>query len=116
MRAKIEAEAAAERAKIEVEAEAEVAKIAAQADLDVAMIKAEAATYEGQKAAALIEKVRDVLAKDPANLTDEDINNLLVYYYIEKWNGELPSTYIGAEDFYALLGSLAGANGGTVTP
>ena len=111
-RAKIEAEAAAERAKIEVESEAQVAKIAAEAELDVAKIKAEAATFEGQKAAALIEKVRDVLAKDPENLTDEDINNLLVYYYVEKWNGELPSTYIGAEDFYELIGSLAG-NGGT---
>ena len=111
-RAKIEAEAAAERAKIEVESEAQVAKIAADAELDVAKIKAEAATFEGQKAAALIEKVRDVLAKDPENLTDEDINNLLVYYYVEKWNGELPSTYIGAEDFYELIGSLAG-NGGT---
>ena len=109
-RAKIEAEAAAERAKIEVESEAQVAKIAAEAELDVAKIKAEAATFEGQKTAALIEKVRDVLAKDPENLTDEDINNLLVYYYIEKWNGELPSTYIGAEDFYELIGSLAGGN------
>ena len=41
------------------------------------------------------------------NLTDEDIENLLVYYYVLQWNGELPETYIGTEDFYALLSSLA---------
>lgn len=103
----MEAEAAAKRAAIEAEAAANVAVIAANADLDVQKIQADAAEYAGQKDAAVIGQARDIFAKDPEKLTDEDIEHLLVYYYILAWDGKLPQTYIGAEDFYALLSSLA---------
>lgn len=103
----MEAEAAAKRAAIEAEAAANVAVIAANADLDVQKIQADAAEYAGQKDAAVIGQARDIFAKDAENLTDEDIEHLLVYYYILAWDGKLPQTYIGAEDFYALLSSLA---------
>ena len=102
----MEAEAAAKRAQIEAEAEAKVAVIAANADLDVVKIQADAAEYAGQKDAAVIGQVRDIFAKDPENLTDEDVEKLLLYYYIQKWNGELPTTYFSSEDFYALLAGL----------
>ena len=72
----MEAEAAAKRAQIEAEAAAKVAVIAANADLDVVKIQADAAEYAGQKDAAVIGQVRDIFAKDPENLTDEDIEKL----------------------------------------
>lgn len=102
----MEAEAAAKRAEIEANAEAAVAKIAAQADREVVEIQADAAEYAGKKDAAIIEQVRDVLAKDPENLDGEDFNNLLLYYYILQWNGELPETYFSSDDFYQMLAAL----------
>ncbi|MBR2460319.1 MAG: hypothetical protein IKB34_03715 [Clostridia bacterium] len=111
----MEAEFAKKIAEEKAQAEASVATIAAEAELVVTKIQADAAEYAGQKDAAVIAQVRDAMAKDPSNLTDEDIESLLIYYYILQWNGELPETYIGTEDFYALLSSLA-TSGGTATP
>ena len=108
----MEAEFAKQIAEEKAEAEASVATIAAEAELVVVKIQADAAEYAGQKDAAVIAQVRDAMSKDPANLTNEDIENLLIYYYILQWNGELPETYIGTEDFYALLASLATSAGG----
>jgi len=102
----MEAEAAAKRAEIEAEAAAKVAVIAANADLDVVKIQADAAEYAGQKDAAIIGQVRDILSKDPDNLTDEDLEKLLLYYYIQKWDGHLPETYFSNEDFFQLLAAL----------
>jgi len=102
----MEAEAAAKRAQIEAEAAAKVSVIAANAELDVVKIQADAAEYAGQKDAAVIGQVRDILAKDPENLTNEDIEQLLIYYYILQWDGKLPETYLGSDDFYALLAAL----------
>ena len=107
----MEAEYAKNIAETKANADAAVAKIAAQAELDVTKIQADAAEYAGQKDAAIIGQVRDIFAKDPENLTDEDLEKLLLYYYIQKWNGTLPETYFGSEDFSALLASLV-ANGG----
>ncbi len=106
----MEAEEAAKRAEIEAKASAAVAKIAAEAELEVSQIQADAAEYAGKKDAAVIGQVRDIMAKDPENLTDEDIEHLLLYYYIMKWNGELPETYISSDDFYSLLASLGKVN------
>ncbi len=102
----MEAEAAAKRAEIEARANAAVAKIAAEADLDVVRIQADAAEYAGQKDAAVIGQIRDILAKDKTELTDSDIEHLLMYYYVQKWTGSLPETYFSSEDFYQLLASL----------
>ena len=116
----MEAEAAAKRAQIEAEAEAKVAVIAANAELDVVKIQADAAEYAGQKDAAVIGQLRDIFAKDPENLTNEDIEQLLLYYYILKWDGKLPSTYFSSEDFSALLAGLGtgslGNESETVSP
>lgn len=109
----MEANAAAERAEIEAKASAAVAKIAAEADKDVVEIQANAAEYAGQKDAAIIRQVRDALAKDETALTDEDIEHLLVYYYVQAWDGKFPETYVGNEDFYALLASLAAKSAGS---
>ncbi len=109
--AKMEAEYAKTIAETNANADAAVAKIAAQAELDVTKIQADAAEYAGQKDAAIIGQVRDIFAADPQNLTNEDIEALLLYYYIQKWNGTLPGTYVGADDFSKLLSSLIGENG-----
>ncbi len=103
----MEAEYAKNIATTKANADAEVAKIAAQAELDVTKIQADAAEYAGQKDAAIIGQVRDILATDKDNLTDEDVKNLITYYYVMQWNGELPTTYFGAEDFFDLISSLA---------
>ena len=111
----MEAAAAAERAEIEAKAEAAVAKIAAEAELEVVKIQADAAEYAGQKDAAVIGQVRDILAKDPTKLDDEDMHNLLLYYYILQWNGVLPETYFSNSDFYSMLAALgSGALDGTL--
>ncbi len=102
----MEAEAEAKRAQIQAEAEAAVAKIAAEAELDVVKIQADAAEYAGQKDAAVIGQIKDILAVDPDNMTDKDVENLLLYYYVLAWNGEFPETYLGSEEFQNLLGSL----------
>ena len=81
----IEAEAAAERATIEAEAAARVAKIQAQADLEVTKIQADAAEYAGQKEAAKNKAIAEWITPE-----------LVEYYYIQQWNGELP-TYVGGE-------------------
>ena len=114
--AHMEAEAAAERARIEAEAEAAVAKIAAEAELEVVKIQADAAEYAGQKDAAVIGQVRDILAKDPENLDNDDLHTLMVYYYILQWDGVLPETYFSNSDFYSMLAALgSGALDGTLT-
>lgn len=107
----MEAEYSKNIAETKANADAAVAKIAAQAELDVTKIQADAAEYAGQKDAAVIGQVRDILAADPENLTTQDIQNLILYYYVLQWNGELPQTYIGTEDFYELLASLGASIG-----
>ncbi len=109
--AQMEAEYAKNIAETKANADAAVAKIAAQAELDVTKIQADAAEYAGQKDAAIIGQVRDIFAADPENLSKEDIEALLLYYYIQKWNGTLPETYVGADDFSKLLSSLVGEQG-----
>lgn len=105
-RAEIEAKAASAVAKIDAEAAAEVAKIQAEADLEVVKTQADAAEYAGQKDAAIIRQVRDTLAADAENLTDDDIRNLLLYYYTLQWDGKLPETYFGSADFYQMIAGM----------
>lgn len=99
----MEAEYKAQIAETEANAAAAVAKIAAQADLDVVKIQADAAEYAGMKDAAVIEQIKNVFAVDPEDMTTEDIKNLLLYYYILQWNGELPQTYFGTDELYKML-------------
>lgn len=89
----MEQEAAAQRSVISAQADAEVAKIQADADLEVTKIQADAAEYAGQKEAAK----NAAIAK---TLTDE----LLRYNYIQQWNGELPSSYVGSDNVSAIVG------------
>ena len=111
----MEAAAAAERAEIEAKAEAAVAKIAAETELEVVKIQADAAEYAGQKDAAIIGQIRDILAKDPNNLDGEDLHTLMLYYYILQWDGVLPETYISNSDFYSMLAALGtGSLNGTL--
>ena len=104
----LEAENEKKIAKTKAEADAEVAKVAANAEADVIRTKADAKEYEGEKDASVIGQARDILAKNKEALTDEDIKNLILYYYVEKWDGKLPETYIGSEDFFKLVTSITG--------
>lgn len=99
----MEAEYKARIAETEANAAAAVAKIAAQADLDVVKIQADAAEYAGQKDAAVVIQLREAFSVDKENPTEKDIEQLLMYYYIQKWSGELPDTYIGTEELYGML-------------
>ena len=80
----MEQEQIAKRRIIDANAAAEEAKIQAEADLEVTKIQADAAEYAGLKEAAKNKAVAEWLSKD-----------LLGYYYIQKWNGELPTYYMG---------------------
>ena len=99
----MEAEYKARISETEANAAATVAKIAAQADLDIVKIQADAAEYAGMKDAAVIGQIKEVFTVDPEHMTNDDIRNLLMYYYILEWNGELPQTYIGTEELYNML-------------
>ena len=99
----MEAEYKAKIAETEANAAAAVAKIAAQAELDVVKIQADAAEYAGQKDAAVINQLKEVFIVDPESATQEDVENLLMYYYIQKWSGNLPETYIGSTELYNML-------------
>jgi len=90
--ATLEAQAAAERAVISANATAETQVIAANSEAEVVKIQADSAEYQGQKDAA----INDAIA---ASLTPD----LIKYYYIMQWNGELPDTYVSSEDFLSLL-------------
>lgn len=80
----MEEEAAAKRAIIAENAKAEQAIIAAKADLEVVQIQAEASLYAGQREAEMNQRIAEALT-----------NDLIKYYWIKQWNGELPSTMLG---------------------
>ena len=87
----MEQEAEAERAIIAANAQAEQDIIAAKADLEVVKIQADAALYAGEREANMNERIA-------AALTDDLIN----YYWIKQWNGELPTTVLGAENSFMI--------------
>ena len=93
----IQANAAAETAKIQAQVNAETAKIKAEADLEVVKIEADGVEYAGQKEAAANKAISD-------SLTDE----LLEYYYIQNWNGELPDTYVGSDNVSTIITGKTG--------
>ncbi len=82
--ATMEEEAKAKRAIISANAEAEQAIIAANADLEVVKIQAEASLYAGQREAEMNQRISEALTKE-----------LIDYYWIKQWNGELPTTMLG---------------------
>ena len=83
----MEAEQKAARDKIQAESAAAISKINAEADLEVQKINADAAEYAGQKEAAVNQAIAD-------SLTPE----LIAYYEIMQWNGQLPTTMVGESD------------------
>ena len=89
----MEQEAIAKRSVIEAEAAAEVAKIQAEADLEVVKIQADATEYAGQKEAEKNKAISE-------SITPE----LVEYYYVQQWNGQLPSSYVGSENVSTIVG------------
>ena len=87
----MEQEAEAERAIIAANAKAEQDIIAAKADLEVVKIQADAALYAGEREANMNERIA-------AALTDE----LIYYYWIKQWNGELPTTVLGTDSSFMI--------------
>lgn len=84
--ANLEAEAKAERKVIDAQADADAAIIAAKADAEVAKISADSALYQGEKEAAILQRVGEQLDNHP---------DLIKYKNIEAWDGKLPSTVLG---------------------
>ena len=76
----MEEEAAAKRSIIIANAEAEKSKIAAQADLEVVKIQADAALFAGEREAEMNKRISEALSSD-----------LIRYYWIKQWNGQLPT-------------------------
>ena len=82
----IEAEAAAERQKIKAQADADAGIIKAEGDAEIAKIGADSAEYQGQKDAAIMKNLGEMLTKYP---------DLIDYYRITGWDGKLPETMLG---------------------
>ena len=116
-------------AETNAKANAEVAKIQAEADMEVAKIGADSAEYQGKKEASIAlqrlasingwtvvldeETGLNMLYKaDGTKVTDEEFKvgaeNLIMYYYIQQWDGKLPETFVSSEDFLTLLDIQAG--------
>ena len=91
----MEQEASAQMAVIQANANAETAKIQAEAELEVVKIQADAAEYAGQKDAAINKAISE-------SITEE----LVQYYYIQQWNGELPNTYVGSDDVSTIISGM----------
>lgn len=110
-------------AETNAKANAEVAKIQAEADKEVAKIGADSAEYQGKKEASIAlqrlasingwtvvydEKtgLNTLYKADGTEVTDEELKvgaeNLIMYYYIQQWDGKLPETMLG-EDSNTLL-------------
>lgn len=87
----MEEKAAAERSVIVANAEAEKAVIAANADLEVVKVQAEAALYAGEKEAEMNKRIGESLN-----------GNVIEYYWIKQWNGELPTTVLGGDASYMI--------------
>lgn len=81
---KLQAQTEEEQKTMEAEAAAERSRIAAQAEADVVRIQAESAQYAGEREAEMNKKLAE-------NLSAE----LVQYYYIQNWDGHLPSTMLG---------------------
>lgn len=93
----MEEEQTAKRAIIAANAEAEKAVIAANADLEVVKVQAEAALYAGEKEAEMNKRIGESLN-----------GNVIDYYWIKQWDGQLPTTVLGEDSSYMLdLGSLS---------
>ena len=82
--ATMEEKAKAERAIIVANADAEQAVIAAKADLEVVQIQAEASLYAGEREAQMNQRIAEALTPD-----------LIKYYWIKQWTGNLPTTMLG---------------------
>jgi regulator of protease activity HflC (stomatin/prohibitin superfamily) len=80
-----EAEAKAQLAKAQASADASI--IAAQADAEVAKISADSAEYQGQKDAAIMSNLGEMLKQYP---------DLVYYYYVTNWDGKLPE-FVGGD-------------------
>lgn len=110
-------------AETSAKANAEVAKIQAEADMEVAKIAADSAEYQGKKEAAIalqrlasingwsvvfdeVTGLNKLYKADGTEVTEEELKigaeNLIQYYYIQQWNGELPETMLG-DDSNTLL-------------
>lgn len=87
----MEEEQTAKRAIIAANAEAEKAIIAANADLEVVKVQAEAALYAGEKEAEMNKRIGESLN-----------GNVIDYYWIKQWNGQLPTTTLGSDTNYML--------------
>lgn len=92
----MEEEQTAKRAIIAANAEAEKAIIAANADLEVVKVQAEAALYAGEKEAEMNKRIGESLN-----------GNVIDYYWIKQWNGQLPTTTLSGDADYMLnLGNV----------
>lgn len=87
----MEQQAAADRAIIEANAQAEQAIIAANADLEVVQIQAEASLYAGQREAEMNQRIAEALTED-----------LIKYYWIKQWSGQLPDTVLSNDSNYMI--------------
>ncbi len=88
---KLTAQTKQEQLTMEQEEQAKRDVIAAQAELEVTKIQAESAYYAGEKEAEVNKKIAE-------SLTPE----LVQYYYVQRWNGQMPTTILGEGNSFML--------------
>jgi len=80
---------------LEAKAQAEKQQIAAAAEAEVAKIQADAAKYAGEKEAEMNKKLSETLTQE-----------LIEYYYSQRWDGKLP-TFVGGDTMLPIIGEGA---------
>jgi len=88
---KLTAETEQAQKTMEEKAEADKAIIAANADLEVVKVQAEAALYAGEKEAEMNKRISESLTAE-----------LIKYYWIKQWIGQLPTTVLGEDASYMI--------------
>ena len=86
---KLKAQTEQAQATLEAQAAAERQVIQAQADAEVAKISSDSALYQGEKEAAILQRVGEQISLYP---------DLIKYKYIEGWDGKMPQTILGDSD------------------
>ena len=94
---KLQAEIEQAQKIMEQQAAAEMAVIKAEAEAQVKKTEADAKAYAGQKEAEANAALEKSITKE-----------LLDYYYIQQWNGELPDTYVGSDDVSTIVNGVGG--------
>ncbi len=91
--------------------EAQTAKVQAEKNKEVAEIDAEKAVIEAEARAEVMRIAAEAEANANTQIANSLTDTLIKKIMYERWNGELPSTYVGNSDVVPVLQAVTGTEG-----